>query len=175
MEKANLLTRQMKLALQAVHTQVQFIPNLRTVACLEWFSPLMYAGHWMPTLIKKAGGINVFGREQAPSQTLKWQELLDQNPDVILINLRGFSINQSIAELPHLLASPGWETLRAVADEQVYILDGYHYFNRPGPRIVDSVEMLGEILHPELFETKYHSIGWINLNEVMKVGELGSI
>jgi iron complex transport system substrate-binding protein len=118
-----------------------------TVATIEWLEPLMAAGNWVPELIELAGGHNLFGAAGQHSPWLKWDALVAADPDVIVVMPCGFDLARTRAELSLLTARPGWHELRAVRQGRVAIVDGNQYFNRPGPRLVDSLEILVEILH----------------------------
>ncbi len=120
------------------------------VALVEWLDPLFGAGHWNPELVEAAGGVPVYGRGGAPSTTLAWDDFRARDPDVIFIACCGFDVARTLADLPLARALPGWPALRAVRDGRVYLSDGNAYFNRPGPRIVDSLEILAHALHPEI-------------------------
>ncbi|HXE76461.1 MAG TPA: cobalamin-binding protein [Candidatus Xenobia bacterium] len=131
------------------------------VACIEWIEPLMASGNWMPELVEMAGGVNLFGEAGKHSPWLSWDELRAKDPDVILILPCGFDIPRAHQELPALARQPGWPGLKAVQEQRVYLLDGNQYFNRPGPRLVESLEILVEILHPELFNFGHQGKSWI--------------
>ncbi len=130
------------------------------VACIEWIEPLMAAGNWMPELIAMAGGTNLFGRAGEHSPWMKFEELAAADPDVILIAPCGFNMDRTALELPVLTARPEWAGLKAVRNRRVYLGEGNQYFNRPGPRIVESLEILAEILHPKLFSFGHQGSGW---------------
>ena len=130
------------------------------VACIEWIDPLMAAGNWMPELVELASGTSLFGERGQLSPWLEWQALRDADPDAIVVLPCGFDLARTREELPPLLAQPGWGDLRAVRDGRVYIVDGNQYFNRPGPRIVESLELLAEMLHPERFGTAHRGSAW---------------
>lgn len=134
-----------------------------TVAAIEWIDPLMAGGNWMPELIEAAGGQSLFAAPGQHSPWLDWSALAAADPDVILLLPCGFTIAQSLADLPLLRARPEWSRLSAVRRGQVYVIDGHHYFNRPGPRLVESAEMIAEILHPDLFGFGHEGAGWIRL------------
>jgi iron complex transport system substrate-binding protein len=134
-----------------------------TVACIEWIDPLMSSGNWMPDLVRMAGGRNLFGVPDRHSPRLDWSEVLAADPNVILILPCGFDIARTCQELPVLTRRPEWNTLRAVRNNRVYLLDGNHYFNRPGPRLVESLEILAEILHPDTFSFGHEGTGWQKL------------
>ena len=123
------------------------LPKYR-IACLEWLDPLMVAGNWVPELVDIAGGEQSFVHSGKHSSWLDWEELVEFQPDVIALMPCGFKIPQSLVDLPILTNHPLWQELPAVQNNRVYITDGNAYFNRPGPRIVESAEILAEILHP---------------------------
>ncbi len=130
------------------------------VACIEWIDPLMAAGNWMPELVALAGGENLFGVRGEHSPWLKFDELAATDPDVIFIAPCGFGMERTAAELPALTKQDGWPRLRAVRERRVYLADGNQYFNRPGPRIAESLEILAEVAHPELFNFGHEGAGW---------------
>ncbi|SHK92759.1 ABC transporter substrate-binding protein [Rhodothermus profundi] len=119
------------------------------VVCLEWLEPLIVAGHWMPDVVEMAGGQAVLVESGQPSRTISWDELQAADPDVLLIMPCGFTVAQTSRELPGLMQHPVWQTLRAVQEGRVYVLDGHAYFNRPGPRLYRSIELVAVCLHPE--------------------------
>ena len=119
------------------------------VACIEWMQPLMAAGNWVPELVALAGGENLFGELGQHSPWMEWQALVDSNPAVIITMPCGFDLQKTAAEMTALTQQPGWPQLQAVQSGRVYLTDGNQYFNRPGPRLVDSLEILLEILHGE--------------------------
>jgi iron complex transport system substrate-binding protein len=134
-----------------------------TVATIEWIDPLMAAGNWMPTLVEMAGGINLFGKAGEHSPWMKFEELESKDPELILISPCGFGMDRAAEDLPALTGRPEWKNLRAVRERRVFMADGNQYFNRPGPRIVESLEILGEIFHPELFSFGHEGTGWRRL------------
>ena len=118
------------------------------VALLEWLDPLFSAGHWNPELVALAGGTPVCGLAGAPSTGLDWTQLQELDPDVLFIACCGFDVARALQDLPILQALPGWEALKAVREGRVYVSDGNAWFNRSGPRLVDSLEILAHALHP---------------------------
>jgi iron complex transport system substrate-binding protein len=119
------------------------------VACLEWLDPVITAGNWIPELVSTAGGECTLAEAGEPSTKLAWESLVEYQPDVIVLMPCGFKIAQTQAELPDFTARPQWQALSAVQNNKVFIVDGNAYLNRSGPRIVDSAEILAEILHPD--------------------------
>jgi iron complex transport system substrate-binding protein len=110
----------------------------------------MSGGHWMPELIEAAGGINLFGATGANSPWISWEQVAAADPDVILVAPCGYDIPVTLREMGVLAGNAIWQGLRAVRAGSVYVADGNAYFNRPGPRLVESAEILAEILHPEV-------------------------
>lgn len=132
-----------------------------TVAAIEWIEPLMTAGNWMPELIELAGGAPLFGEAGRHSPWLEWHDVVSQDPDVLLVSPCGFGIPRTLQELALLEGRPGWSGLRAVQEGRVFVADGNAYFHRPGPRLVESLEILAEILHPATFRFAHQGSGWI--------------
>ena len=118
------------------------------LAFIEWIDPPMSGGHWMPELIDTAGGINLFGDHGAQSPWISVADLAAADPDVILVGPCGYDLEKTRDEMAVLDRNPVWQAIRAVHEGQVFIADGNAFFNRPGPRLVESAEILAEILHP---------------------------
>ncbi|PIG90681.1 cobalamin-binding protein [Gloeocapsopsis sp. IPPAS B-1203] len=136
------------------------LEELPTVACIEWTDPLMTAANWIPELVTQAGGQPLFSVSGQPSPTLTWDTLVATNPDVMIFMLCGFDLHRTRQEAMALTQHSEWEKLHAVQHGRVYITDGNAYFNRPGPRLADSLEILAEILHPEIFDYGYKGTAW---------------
>lgn len=130
------------------------------VACLEWLDPLMAAGNWLPEMVDLAGGRNLFGVPGRPSARLEWDELAEGDPEVIVLMPCGMELARTRLEFKSLEDRPEWPRLRSVKSKNIFLADGNHYFNRPGPRVVDSIEILAEILHPKLFSFGHEGRGW---------------
>lgn len=136
------------------------ISELPTVACIEWIDPLMTASNWIPELVRLAGGQPLFSAAGQPSVQFTWETLVATDPDVIVFMPCGLDLNRTRTEALTLTERPEWENIHAVKSGRVYITDGNAYFNRPGPRLVDSLEIMAEILHPEIFQYGYKGTGW---------------
>jgi iron complex transport system substrate-binding protein len=134
--------------------------ELPTVACIEWIDPLMTASNWIPELVTITGGQPLFSTVGQPSGQIKWETLVATDPNVIVFMPCGLDLNRTLQEALILTQRPEWQNLRAVKTERVYITDGNSYFNRPGPRLVDSLEIMAEILHPEIFQYGYKGTAW---------------
>jgi iron complex transport system substrate-binding protein len=120
------------------------------VALLEWLDPPFSCGHWSPELVRLAGGVEGLGQEGRPSRTLRWDDVLTWQPEVVCIACCGFSVERTLCDLPALQFVPGWQDVPAVRSGRVYVTNGSHYFSRPGPRLVDSLEILAHTLHPDV-------------------------
>jgi iron complex transport system substrate-binding protein len=116
------------------------------VACIEWIEPLMAAGNWTPELIRMAGAVNLFGEAGRHSPWMTWDDLKASDADVLLIAPCGFDMIRTEHEMHWLTARPDWRDLRAVREDRVYLADGNQYFNRPGPRVVETLEIIAHIL-----------------------------
>jgi iron complex transport system substrate-binding protein len=136
-----------------------------SVAAIEWLGPLMAGGNWMPELIELAGGRSLFAQAGQHSDWLEWATLVEADPEVILLLPCGFKIAQTIRDLNLLTENPAWPNLRAVKEGRVYLIDGHHFFNRPGPRLVESAEIVAEILHPERLSFGHRGTGWISISD----------
>lgn len=147
-DRADELFRGLKKRVWKVEQKTRHLERPR-VACLEWLDPLMAGGNWIPEMVEIAGGSYALASAGDHSPAMSWETLTELQPEVIVLMPCGFKIPQSQTDVPVLTAHPEWHTLPAVQSGRVYIADGNAYFNRPGPRIVESVEMLAEILHPE--------------------------
>ncbi len=135
-----------------------------SVAAIEWIDPLMAAGNWVPQLIRVAGGKNLFGEAGKHSPWMKYNDLVEQDPEIIIVMPCGYDIKKSLIEIKTLESKKGWGSLKAVRNRNVYITDGNQFFNRPGPRIIESIEILLEIIHSDFSESKHIDSGWIKLN-----------
>lgn len=146
--------------MRAIEDRAKAAVSRPRVACIEWIDPLMAAGNWMPELIAMAGGANLFGTAGEHSPWMKFEEIVAADPDLILIAPCGFNMDRAAADLPALTARPEWARLKAVRDRKVFLGEGNQYFNRPGPRIAESLEILAEVVHPELFSFGHEGSGW---------------
>lgn len=130
------------------------------VACIEWIEPLMAAGNWIPELVALAGGEDIFGVAGAHAPWIDAAALAQADPDVIVVMPCGFGIERAAAEMAALEAQAFWPSLKAVRAGRVFLVDANHYFSRPGPRLVDSLEILAEIFHPGVFGFGHGGSGW---------------
>lgn len=162
-ERAGALVASFEARLAAIRDRLPAAESRPRIACIEWIEPLMATGNWMPELIEIAGGDNLFGEAGRHSPWLELEELARADPEVILVLPCGFDIPRTRHELPALSERPEWRRLTAVRRGRVYLCDGNRYFNRSGPRLVESAEILAEILHPGRFDFGHRGDGWIPL------------
>jgi iron complex transport system substrate-binding protein len=121
------------------------------VACIEWLDPPMAAGNWVPELVALAGGHDLLGTAGAHSHWITWDDVIAADPDVVILVPCGFTLDRVVAEAESPAIRNRLKMLRAWRDGRIYAVDGHHLFNRPGPRLVDSLEVLAELLHPGMF------------------------
>lgn len=144
------MIRDLKRRVLQVYQKTKNLKKQR-VACVEWMKPLMAAGNWVPEMIEMAGGISVWGEKGGHSTVSTFHDLAALNPDKIVISPCGFKLDQTKSDLHYLTEEESWGSLQAVQRHEVYLVDGNAYFNRPSQRLVDSLEILAEIIHPGLY------------------------
>jgi iron complex transport system substrate-binding protein len=135
-----------------------------SIVCIEWIEPLMAAGNWVPELVHMLGGRDLMGQAGKHSPWMTWEQLCEKDPDIIAVMPCGWDIARAREEMYYLTQRPGWQNLKAVRNAQVYMTDGNQYFNRPGPRLVESMEILAEIMYPKVFKFGHEGTGWQHLN-----------
>lgn len=162
-ERAEQLIGSLQQRMLGISAKVQTVETRPRVAYIEWIEPLMAGGNWMPELVEMAGGVNLFGEAGKHSPWMNWEELVAADPDVIFISPCGFDIRRTIEETHLLTGKPEWQYLKAVQNNRAVVADGNQYFNRPGPRLAESLEILAEIIHPRLFHFGHENKGWIRL------------
>lgn len=158
-ESQPLLT-QLHSRVEACRQKVQGLSQRPTIVALEWTDPLMTSGNWIPELVELAGGLPLLGLAGQHSPYIEWDTLVKADPEVIIVMPCGFDLERTRKETQSLEQHPEWSSLHAVRTGKVFITDGNAYFNRPGPRLVDSLEIVAEILHPDSFEFGYRGTGW---------------
>lgn len=160
-ENGDRLVFDMQSRMNAIAARASTAKARPRVLCVEWIDPLMSASDWMPELVELAGGRSVLAQAGRHSQWITWESALAAEPDVIVVMPCGFDIGRASGEIPMLEARPGFAEMKAVREGNVAVVDGSQFFNRPGPRLVDSLEILAEILHPELFDFGHYGYGWV--------------
>jgi iron complex transport system substrate-binding protein len=147
-DRAMVAIEKLKKRIDAVAERSRQVKARPRVVFLEWLDPPFSCGHWTPELIGLAGGDEVIARPGQRSRTIQWEEVVAARPDVLFIACCGFSVERTLSDLPGLASRPGWTDLPAVRADRVFVTDGNAYFSRPGPRLVDSLEILAHALHP---------------------------
>ena len=142
------LATQLRDRLDAIRTRVHGISHRPRVVCIEWLSPLYVAGHWVPEMVQLAGGQDVLAQPGSPSRVVTWDEVLAAAPDVLIVMPCGFSVERTHTELFQLMQQPGPWRLSSDLAQHTFLVDASSYFSRPGPRLIDGIELLAAILHP---------------------------
>jgi iron complex transport system substrate-binding protein len=143
--------------------QIKSLKKKKTVACIEWIDPLMAAGNWIPEMVKISGGEDVFGKSGKDSHWITFDEIKNYDPEVIIFLPCGYNIEKTKEEVENLLIKETkWSNLKAFKNKELFIVDGNQFFNRPGPRLVESLEIFAEIIQPNLFNFNHQQSGWIN-------------
>lgn len=150
-DAAKSITNQMQARIDNVVNRLAGVVNKPKVLHLEWVDPLMCGGHWVPEMVELAGGINCFGDKETGSFPLEWKLIIDSQPEVIVLMPCGFDVKRGLQDLPLLSNKDGWASLPAVRNNRVYVIDAGAYTSRSGPRLVDGLEILAEMIHPDLF------------------------
>lgn len=159
-ERGKALVRSLTSRMQMTASLAARVTRRPRTAFIEWIEPLMSGGNWMPTLIEMAGGENLFGAAGKHSPWIEWEALRAADPEVIVVAPCGLGLERIRADYPALAKLPGWSELAAVKARRVYFADGNQFFNRPGPRLVESLEILAELIHPDRFSFGGRGRAW---------------
>jgi iron complex transport system substrate-binding protein len=135
-----------------IETRARAVSSRPRVFCMEWIDPVYCCGHWVPEMVRIAGGIDKLGREGADSVRILWKDVLQWSPEVLIIMPCGYDLEEAAVRAQQLSTYPGWADLPAVRNNRVYAVDANSYFARPGPRVVQGTELLAHLLHPDLFQ-----------------------
>src|SRR5213596_2936079 len=150
-ERADEVIAKLSARVDAVRNRAAQTAHRPRCFLMEWVDPPFCSGHWGPELVEIAGGQNPLGRKHQPSVQIDWQEVLDARPEVIVLALCGYGVDLAQRDYELLLRFPGFDSIPAARNGEIYLVDASAFFARPGPRIVDSLELLAGILHPEEF------------------------
>jgi iron complex transport system substrate-binding protein len=150
-DRANELIASLSERVEAVRLRADRISHRPRCFLMEWVDPPFCSGHWVPELVEIAGGHDSLGRRHRPSAQIEWREVVGARPEIIVLALCGYDINRARQDYELLRRFPNFDSLPAVCEGEIYLVDASAYFARPGPRIVDSLEILAGILHPEEF------------------------
>jgi iron complex transport system substrate-binding protein len=148
------LEKKLRTRLDAVTKKTRKLAK-RRVFCMEWIDPVFASGHWVPEMVAMAGGVDPLAEKGKESRRIEWKAVVDAAPEILILMPCGLSLEQTLKELPRAVARPGWAELPAVRNGRVWHAEGPSYFNGAGPRLVDGVEILAEILHPEVFPRRH--------------------
>jgi len=150
-ELANNLTGSLQKRINAVQEIASKSPDRPRVLQLEWTEPLLSGGHWVVEMVELAGGFSVFGDKNQSSMRLDWDEVVSSQPEVILLMPCGFDLARAREDIPMLTSLSGWDSLPAVQKGKAYVLDASAYTSRLGPRLITGLEIMAQLIHPELF------------------------
>jgi iron complex transport system substrate-binding protein len=145
--------------LGALSERTRSLPH-PSVVCLEWIDPVFAMGNWGPELVELAGGTNTLGTPGVHSVGVPWDAVREADPDVLIVAPCGFGLERAAAEMHLLAEQDGWRDLRAVRSGRVFVADGNLYFNRSGPSVFETPEILAEILHPDDFLPRHRASAW---------------
>jgi iron complex transport system substrate-binding protein len=150
-QQGETLVRSLKQRIDSIRSRASQASSEPRVACFEWFDPIYAAGHWVPEMVELAGGRDALARKGEPSASVEWSTVKEARPDIIVLMPCGFEIKRTIQESTRLPTLAGWNQLPAVKGRNVYAVNSNAFFSRPGPRLVDGLEILAQIIHPEIF------------------------
>ncbi len=157
-EEAEALVNDCHLRLKRLEHRLSKASTRPRVFCMEWLDPVFASGHWVPELVKIAGGIDELGRERGESVRVTWDEITAWAPEVLVIMPCGFNLQQTMKQVWSVFgrqSTAPFFDLPAVRNNRVYAVDANSFFARPGPRVVEGAELLAQLIHPELFETTH--------------------
>lgn len=168
-EQAERLVNDLRLRIEAVRSLLREERDRPRVFCMEWLDPPYTAGHWIPEMVEIAGGECGFGKTGEPSFRVSWDEILSFAPQVLILMPCGFNIERTLKEIDVLTSNEYWHRIPAVKKGHVYLVDANSYFSKSGPRVVDGLEILARILHPEIctYEIPHDSV--INLRNYIHI------
>jgi iron complex transport system substrate-binding protein len=150
-DAAERLVADLQERVERVETQVAGVDR-PTVTVFDWLDPVMVSGHWVPELVALAGGDFRLADVGEHSGPVEWETVREADPDVLVAAPCGFPVERTLDSIDDLTTRPGWDDLAAVSNGRAYVLDGHHYVNRPGPRLVETLEALAGLLHPDRVE-----------------------
>jgi iron complex transport system substrate-binding protein len=146
--------------IEAIASKAKAAARRPSVLALEWLDPPFISGHWVPEMVRLAGGCDGLGREGRPSARVEWRRIAEYDPEVIVLMPCGFDLERTVAEFAATKPPGEWSALRGVRSGEVYAVNGSAYFNRPGPRIVEGLQILAEIIQPALFPPTRAGTAW---------------
>ena len=165
---AESLTSRLQVRIDSVTEKAARSRHQPKVLQLEWADPLLCGGHWVVEMVERAGGESCFGSKETGSSRLDWGQVIASQPDIILLMPCGFDLKRAIEDVPLLLKLEGWDSIPAVRNDQVFIIDADAYTSRLGPRLVTGLEIMAEIIHPEIFSGMIPDGGAVNISDITR-------
>jgi len=154
--EAEKLVAQMLRRITRVREKTRTVQNKPRVFFMEWLRPPWAGGHWIPQMVDYAGGVEGLGRIGKPSHRIEWDQVVEYKPDIIVLSPCGFNADQVVEEAHVLTSYEKWDKIPAFQSSRIYAVNASAYFSRSGPRVVDGLEILAHIIHPELFPENPH-------------------
>ena len=168
LEAAESLTGRLQIRIDAVTERAAQVEHRPKVLQLEWVDPLLCGGHWVVEMVERAGGESCFGSKETGSSRLDWDQVIASQPEIIMLMPCGFNLDRAIEDIPLLLNLEGWDSLPAVRNDRVFIIDADAYTSRLRPRLVTGLEIMAEIIHPEVFSGLIPDGGAVRLSDVAR-------
>ena len=168
-EAAESLTGQLQVRIDAVTERAAPAEYRPKVLQLEWADPLLCGGHWVVEMVERAGGKSCFGNKETGSSRLDWNQVIASQPEIIMLMPCGFDLKRALEDVPLLLKLEGWDSIPAVRNDQVFIIDADAYTSRLGPRLVTGLEIMAEIIHPEVFSGMIPDGGAVRLSDAARI------
>jgi len=165
---AESLTGRLQVRIDSVTERAAQVEHRPKVLQLEWVDPLLCGGHWVVEMVERAGGESCFGSKETGSSRLDWDQVIVSQPEIIMLMPCGFNLERAVEDVPLLLNLKGWDSLPAVRNDQVFIIDADAYTSRLGPRLVTGLEIMAEIIHPELFSGLIPDGGAVRLSDTAR-------
>ncbi len=167
-QAAESLTAQLQGRIDAVTERAAQVEHRPKVLQLEWVDPLLCGGHWVVEMVERAGGESCFGSKETGSSRLDWDQVIASQPEIIMLMPCGFNLERAVEDVPLLLNLEGWDSLPAVRNDRVFIIDADAYTSRLGPRLVTGLEIMAEIIHPEVFSGLIPDGGAVRLSDAAR-------
>ena len=168
-EAAESLTGQLQVRIDAVTERAAQAEYRPKVLQLEWADPLLCGGHWVVEMVERAGGESCFGSTETGSSRLDWDQVIASQPEIIMLMPCGFDLKRALEDVPLLLKLEEWDSIPAVRNDQVFIIDADAYTSRLGPRLVTGLEIMAEIIHPEVFSGMIPDGGAVRLSDAARI------
>ena len=168
-EAAESLTGQLQVRIDAVTERAAQAEYRPKVLQLEWADPLLCGGHWVVEMVERAGGESCFGSKETGSSRLDWDQVIASQPEIIMLMPCGFDLKRALEDVPLLLKLEEWDSIPAVRNDQVFIIDADAYTSRLGPRLVTGLEIMAEIIHPEVFSGMIPDGGAVRLSDAARI------